>query len=421
MSRFQSSILRRWWDEEEESDDDDFFVVAAVLEGLKRKKRQKKFHGPLPGHHNVPRDILGGNDRIHIDYFSDRHVYNEKYFRRRFRMLKALFLRIVAAIESLDDYFRQKPDARGVLGASPIQKAVGAFRMLAYGVSADFLNDYISLGESTIIESLKHFVKVVVDIFGDEYLRAPNAQDTVRLMSMNSARGFPGMLGSIDCMHWKWDKCPTAWRWAYTGHKDGSTMILEAVAFFGFLGSLNDINVLNRSPLFQNLTSGTAPQVEYMVNDNKYTMGYYLADGIYPTWATFVKAYQSSQGNKKVHFTRAQEALRKDVERAFGVLQSRFAMVRGLARWWSKEDMWFIMQAYVILHNMIIEDERDEEDDFNCHQEGMRELTPEDYQDRDPILLEEFLRIHKEIEDRSSHEQLRNDLVEHLWAIHRST
>jgi hypothetical protein len=115
-----------------------------------------------------------------------------------------------------------------------------------------------------------------------------------------------------------------------------------------------------------------------------------------------------------VHFTRAHEAVRKDVERAFRVLQSRFAMVRGPARWWSKEDLWFIMQACVILHNMIIEDERDDEDDFNYHQEGTRELTPEDYQDRDPNLLEEFLMIHKEIVDRSSHEQLRNDLVEHL-------
>jgi hypothetical protein len=88
-------------------------------------------------------------------------------------------------------------------------------------------------------------------------------------------------------------------------------------------------------------------------------------------------------------------------------------MVRGPARWWSKEDLWFIMQACVILHNMIIEDERDEEDDFNYHQE--------DYQNRDPLVLEEFLRIHKVIEDKSSHEQLRNDLAEHLWAIHSST
>jgi hypothetical protein len=76
-----------------------------------------------------------------------------------------------------------------------------------------------------------------------------------------------------------------------------------------------------------------------MVNDNRYTMGYYLVDGIYPSWEMFVKAFQSPQGNKKVHFTRAQEALRKDVGRAFGVLQSRFAMVRGSVRWWSKEDI----------------------------------------------------------------------------------
>jgi hypothetical protein len=110
-----------------------------------------------------------------------------------------------------------------------------------------------------------------------------------------------------------------------------------------------------------------------------------------------VKAFQCPQGNRKVHFTRTQEAVRKDVERAFGVLQSRFAMVWGPAKRWRKEDLWYIMQACVLLHNMIIEDERDEEDDFIYHQEGMRELTPEDYQNRDPLVLEEFLRLHKEI------------------------
>jgi hypothetical protein len=102
--------------------------------------------------------------------------------------------------------------------------------MLVYGVSADFLDDYVRMGESTIIESLKHSVKAIVDFFGDKYLRAPNAQGTARLMAMNSARGFPSVLDSIDCMHWRWDKCPTAWRGAYTRHKDGSIMILEDVA-----------------------------------------------------------------------------------------------------------------------------------------------------------------------------------------------
>jgi hypothetical protein len=102
--------------------------------------------------------------------------------------------------------------------------------MVTNGVSMDFLDNYVRMGESTIIEFLKHFVKVVIDFFGDKYLRAPNAQDTARLMVMNSARGFSSMLSSIDCMHWRWDKCPTAWRGAYTGHKDGPIMIFEVVA-----------------------------------------------------------------------------------------------------------------------------------------------------------------------------------------------
>ena len=40
------------------------------------------------------------------------------------------------------------------------------------------------------------------------------------------------------------------------------------------------------------------------------------------------------------------------------MLQACFAIVRGPARFWHHEDLTFIMKAYIILHNMIIEDER---------------------------------------------------------------
>ena len=110
-------------------------------------------------------------------------------------------------------------------------------------------------------------------------------------------------------------------------------------------------------------------------------MGYYLADGIYPSWATFVKIISEPQGNKKKYFAKAQEACQKDVERTFGVLQSRFAIVRGPARLWDEEMLHNIMMACIIMHNMIVEDERDN-NNYNFDDKGQFVCTYEDMGER---------------------------------------
>lgn len=43
-------------------------------------------------------------------------------------------------------------------------------------------------------------------IVGDQYMRRPNNEDIARLLQIGEVRDFPGMLGSIDCMHWEWKK-----------------------------------------------------------------------------------------------------------------------------------------------------------------------------------------------------------------------
>jgi hypothetical protein len=74
------------------------------------------------------------------------------------------------------------------------------------------------------------FAIAIVNVFGSTYLRAPNGEDTGRLLEFNADRGFPGMLDSIDCMHWSWKNYPAAWHGKFKGHKKDATIVLEAVA-----------------------------------------------------------------------------------------------------------------------------------------------------------------------------------------------
>ncbi|KAK3199026.1 hypothetical protein Dsin_022441 [Dipteronia sinensis] len=174
-------------------------------------------------------------------------------------MGRSLFLRIVNAVETRDNFFMQRRDSVGRLSLSALQKITAIFRMLAYSLPADATDEYIKIGESTSIESLKRFCRAVVEEFAYEYLRSPNITDVARILHIGKDRGFLGMLGSLDCMHWKWKICPTAWARQYAGRSGSPTIILKAIAdydlwiwhaYFGLPGTNNDINVLEASHLF---------------------------------------------------------------------------------------------------------------------------------------------------------------------------
>ncbi|XP_042426015.1 uncharacterized protein LOC122013865 [Zingiber officinale] len=202
----------------------------------------------------IRRNPLEGHIRLFNDYFADPSIYPPNIFRRRFQMNRDIFLRILNNVENHESYFVQRRNAVGTLGLSSLQKVTAALRILAYGVGADLMDEYVRIGETTVIKSMKLFAKAVISIFGDEYLQSPNNNGIARLLAVGEKRGFPG--------------------------------------------------------------------------------------------------------RKRQLFASAQESTRKDVERAFGVLQARFAIVRGPARYFCQSELKDIMMACIILHNMIVEDER---------------------------------------------------------------
>ena len=64
---------------------------------------------------------------------------------------------------------------------------------------------------SSVIESLEAFGDAVVEFFGEEYLRKPTKQDLRRIMSIKTARGILGCIGSWNWQHWTRKKCPISW------------------------------------------------------------------------------------------------------------------------------------------------------------------------------------------------------------------
>lgn len=101
---------------------------------------------------------------------------------------------------------------------------------MAYGCASDAVDEYLRLGETTALRCLENFVQGIINVFREEYLRRSTPEDLQRLLDDGERRGFPGMIGSIDCIHWEWKNCPTAWKGQYTRGSGKPTIVLEAVA-----------------------------------------------------------------------------------------------------------------------------------------------------------------------------------------------
>jgi hypothetical protein len=186
-------------------------------------------------------------------------------------------------------------------------------------------------------------------------------------------------------------------------------------AFIGIPGSNNDINVLDRSSLLPEWFKITAKGAEYQINGVQYKGSYFLADGIYPDSTLFVKTVSNPQSAKLKHFAQQQEAVRKDVERCFGVLKSRFSILNGASRLWNVEVMKNIWTAAVIMHNMILEDERaDQGAEYNENMGDEQGLEDGESLEGGHS-IEAYCAWRTQISDPVNILKLRSDLIDHLW------
>jgi hypothetical protein len=94
-------------------------------------------------------------------------------------------------------------------------------------------------------------------------------------------------------------------------------IILEALAdhsiwiwhaFFSMLGSNNDVNVLDKSLLINNMLQGPSWDLSFTVNKKDYSWYYLLVDGIYPPWSYIVQTIHTPHDEKRACYIKMQES-----------------------------------------------------------------------------------------------------------------
>ncbi|XP_048447321.1 uncharacterized protein LOC125480473 [Pyrus x bretschneideri] len=197
------------------------------------------------------------------------------------------------------------------------------------------------------------------------------------------------------------------------------------------IGAQNDLNVIAQSPVFHEVLQGKALRVIYSVNGHTYDGPYYLANGIYPRWTTFVKTVPHPQSEKEKHFAKCQKRCRKDVERCFGILQVRWAIVRSTARMFDVKALRSTMMTCIILHNMIVEDEYDYDiideykpDTMNnsktpiyCAHNDTEDLVQHEPFELDGRYNQLIAERYTSLQEPYWHCTRQGDLIEHQWGL----
>ena len=300
-------------------------------------------------------------------------TYPAEIFRRRFAIPRTLYRRIKEdLLRNRYENWHTKMIGGNRPGKPTDIKILFCLRRLSEGNSYDSFDDQTYISEETGRQYFRTFCEDIIDIYGEQYLfRWPTALELQDISERYSRRGFPGCGGALDCMKLFWKNCPIQLKGQHLNHYESHKMAcVQAEAWAdedlycwhwncGRPGTNNDINVLMRSRLFKDMISerfifrGTM-DYNILPTGRVWTRMYLLSDGIYPNWGMFAKPIKGGETVEERRYSGNQEAVRKDVERLFGVLQSRFEILRREMRGWDVEDVVKISQVCVIMHNMIV-------------------------------------------------------------------
>jgi hypothetical protein len=289
-----------------------------------------------------------------------------KRFRRRFRIPGPLFRDCLMPLVRSRNVFKSKYQSQ-----TPLEiKTLVALRILARGSCCDDIAELSGCGESSCNAYFHQFVNGMsaTDVF-DDFVRPPTGVKLAKVMDEYSRLGFPGAVGSIDCTHIFWDRCPQRDQNLARGKDKYPSVTFEVVVDHrghihsctdAFLGTYHDAVVVVNDPYAKDIAGGRYRDVEYSLFTEKgelrtFRGGYLISDAGYTNCWIFVQPNHRAHDERSVYWSEHLESVRKDVERVFGILKRRFFFLSHRVQYHRGTTIGAAMKTCCVLHNMLLE------------------------------------------------------------------
>lgn len=309
--------------------------------------------------------VMKRNDR---DWFFRYAICNDfsssQSWKGLFRVRKDVFDLVLQELRP----FLTKQVTRFRLPIEP-ERSLAAFFMYLGTCTGTHVASQLGLGVSTVLVAVKEVSRLICDHFTDAIKFPTTGVDVATVMDgFKDIAGLPYCAGAIDGSHIEWHRCPTEQYFEYRCYKGYPSFVLFAVcsadrrvtyAQIGKPGVLGDATLLEQSTLLTNIQSNKwlGTDIPSLRIGDVDVRPYLLGDCAFRLTPYMMRSCtkpEKSANPELEKFDAAATSTRKPVECVFGMLKSRFPILKQGFYLSHEDDCCFTMTACVIIHNLCI-------------------------------------------------------------------
>ena len=299
---------------------------------------------------------------------SSPNCSTSKLFRRRFRVPYIIFQSIVELVRQQEWYHDEQFDVCKQ-PLPPLELLLlGVLRILGRGLTFDDVAECNGISASANRVFFHKFCKHMAQEY-NKHIFPPGTDDEIKHTTEEYRRlGFPGCVGSCDCVHIPWDKAPAsdiAW---YRGKEKYPTLAYQVTVDHkglamsvtnGFPGTVNDKTIARYDDFLQSIHArGRYADQEYDLYtgdglQRRHKGLWLMVDQGYHRWKVLQCPLAMTTDPAKLQWSQALESCRKDVECFFGRLKGRFRCLKLPCNFKYKVEIDNMFFTCVILQNII--------------------------------------------------------------------